>query len=263
MVNIALGNAPVTDCAAGDASGDGQITIDEVLAAVTNALYGCGVTPPTPLPTRTPTVTATRTHTATSTRTPTRTPTATRTRTSTPTITATPTVTGTPTLTYTPRPTNTPIQVVHIDIGTATGAPGGTVRVPVNIRSSGFGTVATANEVTYPNDVFDLEPEDCVVNPAIRKNLVVSKLPPDPIFDTNTTIRAFVQSLQNTTPIPDGVLYTCTFSIKPATLPGCYYLFNSSPTAYGADGFEHPYVDGSDGAIEVSLVGPGAGCQSR
>jgi len=41
MVNIALGNAPVTACEAGDANQDGQITIDEILTAVNNALNGC------------------------------------------------------------------------------------------------------------------------------------------------------------------------------------------------------------------------------
>jgi hypothetical protein len=42
MVNMALGNAPVTTCEAGDANHDGQITVDEILTAVNNALNGCG-----------------------------------------------------------------------------------------------------------------------------------------------------------------------------------------------------------------------------
>jgi hypothetical protein len=41
MVNIALGNAPVIDCLAGNANGDQEITIDEILTAVNNALSGC------------------------------------------------------------------------------------------------------------------------------------------------------------------------------------------------------------------------------
>jgi hypothetical protein len=41
MVNIALGNAALTNCPAGDANHDGQITVDEILMAVNNALYGC------------------------------------------------------------------------------------------------------------------------------------------------------------------------------------------------------------------------------
>jgi hypothetical protein len=42
LVNIALGNAAVSDCGASDASGDQQITVDEILTAVNNALNGCG-----------------------------------------------------------------------------------------------------------------------------------------------------------------------------------------------------------------------------
>ena len=42
LVNIALGNLPVTTCEAGDANHDNEITIDEILAAVNNALIGPG-----------------------------------------------------------------------------------------------------------------------------------------------------------------------------------------------------------------------------
>lgn len=45
LVNIALGNAPISTCTAGDASNDGAITIDEILVAVDNALYGCAPSP--------------------------------------------------------------------------------------------------------------------------------------------------------------------------------------------------------------------------
>jgi hypothetical protein len=41
MVSIALGNARVDDCLAGDVNGDGMITVDEILTAVNNALNGC------------------------------------------------------------------------------------------------------------------------------------------------------------------------------------------------------------------------------
>jgi hypothetical protein len=41
MVTIALGNAEVTTCAAGDADGDGQIDIEETVGAVNRALAGC------------------------------------------------------------------------------------------------------------------------------------------------------------------------------------------------------------------------------
>jgi hypothetical protein len=41
MVSIALGEQPIGACEVGDRDGDGNITVDEILAAVTNALVGC------------------------------------------------------------------------------------------------------------------------------------------------------------------------------------------------------------------------------
>jgi hypothetical protein len=122
-----------------------------------------------------------------------------------------------------------------------------------NLRSSGFPTVATGNDISYQNDLFDLDPKNCSVNPAIGKTLVVSVLPPGHTA-TVTTIRAFV--LQGANPIPDGSVYSCRFSIKPSTLPGSYHLTNSSTIAFGSDGTPHAFVTGADGAITVSLVGP-------
>ena len=43
MINIALGSADVSTCEVGDANQDNQITVDEILAAVNNALNGCSV----------------------------------------------------------------------------------------------------------------------------------------------------------------------------------------------------------------------------
>jgi hypothetical protein len=41
QARIALGSAEVSGCKAGDRDGDGQITVDEILTAVNNALNGC------------------------------------------------------------------------------------------------------------------------------------------------------------------------------------------------------------------------------
>lgn len=42
MVNIALGNQLIANCGPGDQDGNGEITINEIIAAVNNALNGCG-----------------------------------------------------------------------------------------------------------------------------------------------------------------------------------------------------------------------------
>lgn len=73
-VSIALGNAPITSCAAFDANHSGMVEVHELVAAVTNLLYGCGFVQPTRLPTATPTQTR-MTPTVTSTPTERRTPT--------------------------------------------------------------------------------------------------------------------------------------------------------------------------------------------
>jgi hypothetical protein len=41
MVNAALGDASPATCPAGDADGDGEITISDIVVAVRNALGGC------------------------------------------------------------------------------------------------------------------------------------------------------------------------------------------------------------------------------
>jgi len=136
MINIAQGKESLSACMAGDASGDGKITVDDILAAVANALYGCGVVPPTPLATARQTATGTRTSTPTATRTPTRTPTPlpTATRTPTRTSTLTPTPTRTPTRTPTPIPTPTETSLPgDCCANNDPGAAGG----PIRLRAAG------------------------------------------------------------------------------------------------------------------------------
>jgi hypothetical protein len=40
-VNISLGDRPISDCTALDRNGSGEVTIDEIIAAIDNALNGC------------------------------------------------------------------------------------------------------------------------------------------------------------------------------------------------------------------------------
>jgi hypothetical protein len=71
LVNLALGNGQADGCAVADVDHNQQITVDEIVAAINNALNGC---PPAPVPTVTPTATLTDVPTATAT--PTEVPTA-------------------------------------------------------------------------------------------------------------------------------------------------------------------------------------------
>lgn len=48
-VNIALGNTPISACAALDSNNDGEVTVNEIIGAVNAVLNGCPI-PPTPTP---------------------------------------------------------------------------------------------------------------------------------------------------------------------------------------------------------------------
>lgn len=73
-VRISLGDAPLAQCPAFDATPDGELRIDELIRGVGSAANGCPATP-TPSLTATPSATPTETPTAVSTDTPTATPT--------------------------------------------------------------------------------------------------------------------------------------------------------------------------------------------
>ncbi|MGD9764126.1 MAG: hypothetical protein AB7V27_10465 [Candidatus Binatia bacterium] len=101
-VNIALGVSGVSACRTMDQNGNERVEVNELIAAVSNALLGCGPRPTSP-PTRT------RSETPTATSSPPPTSTATATLTATHTVSSTPTRSATPTRTATStrRPTRT------------------------------------------------------------------------------------------------------------------------------------------------------------
>jgi hypothetical protein len=111
MVNTALYGCPVPGPAAScpeDLNGDGMVTVDEILQAVGTALSGCPTPTATPVPSP-PTATATETTTLVS---------------DTPTVTATPTPEpGTPTATITETPAPQPSTPTATETTTATPSP--------------------------------------------------------------------------------------------------------------------------------------------
>jgi len=153
MVDITLGTADPESCRNGDANGDGEIKINDIVAAVNNALSGC------PSATPTPTVTSTESPSATPTLTPTtEEPSATPTSTVAPEPTSTETLTpteepsATPTLTPTEESTQTPTAtatltptqngVLSIADAVARDADGKAVHLGQTITTEGVVTVA-------------------------------------------------------------------------------------------------------------------------
>ncbi|MCX8072088.1 MAG: PKD domain-containing protein [Candidatus Binatia bacterium] len=174
-VNIALELAPLSVCSNFDRSGDGAVTVEEIIAAVGNALLGCGpedstptatatasartataTAPPLPTLTPVPTVTATRTPSAvpfTATPTPWRTATNATRPSSTPSATPTRLRTATPTATLTPPserfcqapgiaiPDNDPFGIADT-LTVPAGGSLGALRVDVEISHSWVGDLA-------------------------------------------------------------------------------------------------------------------------
>ncbi|MBI3782224.1 MAG: hypothetical protein HY270_02365 [Deltaproteobacteria bacterium] len=227
----------------------------------THFRLGAGLTPltptfsasvsPTPTETRSPrpSLTGTNTPSDTPTRTWTRTPTMTSTPTPIPSATKSRTATNTATSTQTP-------QVVHVDLGATSGLPGESVALLASIHSSGLQVLATANDFSYRNDIFELDTNRCTIDPALGKKLVISVLPQG---TATTTVRAFVQSNPSAMPIPDGLLYKCTVNIRPTADPGIYHFTSISTKAFGPGGISYPRVHGADAEFRVSLVQTCAG----
>jgi phosphohistidine phosphatase SixA len=155
-VGIALGQNQLSQCPAFDRGGDGEVTIDDLLAGVSAALNGCAAEP-TPTITNTIIVEATRTPIATITGTiivdPT--PTSTAVVTSEPTQTAEPTETGDPTETAEPTQTAEP---------TETGEPTETAEPTETVEPSHTASpTETAPPTPTPTTAASGTPSDLVV----------------------------------------------------------------------------------------------------
>jgi hypothetical protein len=117
--------------------------------------------------------------------------------------------------------------------------------VTVSLATSGTAVAATVNEITFDEQALSLDTSTCRINPVITKSLIVAVI--------GEVTRFLVQSSQNTRPIPDGPLYTCTFRILPFALPGTYRLENGNTIAFSPAGIQLN-TGGADGFITVSLV---------
>lgn len=190
------------------------------------------VAPPTPTPTASLTpvpITNTPVRTATPTRTPTfaaipatdtpiRTPTNAGTPTRTPTVTKTPPATATPPNTATPFNTPLPGSVALLDGGVAAGAPGGLACLPVTLRSNGQTVATTTTNIGFADGTFSLQ--SWSLNPGLaNKQLTHTRLG----FGLD---RLAVAGSAN--PLPDGLLYTLSFTINPSAGPGTYPVSDAS-----------------------------------
>lgn len=163
----------------------------------------------------------------------------------------TPTPTSTATASSTRAATATP-HLIEIRIGSAVAGPGDAAHIAVSVESTNTQVAAIANEIVFPSDILSLDAKNCFLRPGIDKSLRA-----DPVSDAEgiATMRVVVQSSRNVDPIPNGVLYTCTFLLSPLALPGTYAVESGLTVGFAADGGEIRNVRGSSGEVTVSLIG--------
>jgi hypothetical protein len=150
----------------------------------------------------------------------------------------------------TPSPT---AGAASVNIGVGSGTPDATgkVNIPVTLATGGAAVAGTQNDILFDNSVLQLDAADCSLNPALSdhppdadpctpshvvapcKQLVRSVVPcgadPQPFGcpdDAGSHVSVFhglvfaSMSALNLNSIPDGVVYTCTFTVlSPSQLP--------------------------------------------
>ena len=149
---------------------------------------------------------------------------------------------------------------VTIGCAPVEAARGSTAAVQISLSHPDDTQVAgVQNDLEFDAAVFSITPDRCVINPAIgagtpadkRLNTSVIPLPPE----TPTMVRNIVVGLESSNPIPNGVLYTCTFDVAAGAALGDYTLTNGHLVAADPNGDPLP-VEGTNCAITVKEATP-------
>jgi MYXO-CTERM domain-containing protein len=131
-----------------------------------------------------------------------------------------------------------PAGAAIIACGEVDAVQGGTAVVEVSLQVEGAEQVAgMQNDLTFDPAVFAIENADCVINPAIGPDSTLAKqLSTNSALTNPTRVRNLLVSLENSDPIPSGLLYTCTFAVSPAAAVGDYTLANINVRASDPQG---------------------------
>ena len=156
--------------------------------------------------------------------------------------TATPTSTLAPSAVATATPTQMTAGGPEILIGTAAGAPGSTVGVPVSLQSNGTGIILVG-PLEFTFDPALLTFNSCTS--ALSGSYTVQSVSPE-----SGLVRMVVQSGANLV-IPDGQLASCTFTISASAAPGTL-----SPLSFQAAGmsdvqFNDITAAGQSGSVAI------------
>jgi lipopolysaccharide export system protein LptA len=143
-----------------------------------------------------------------------------------------------------------------IDVGTASGSAGATVSISATLSGGANALTATSNDIVYDTTqvrvVLSGSTPVCTINAAIAGGTAADKmllLSRSAVGANMERLRVGVISFQNSNPIPDGQLFSCSFQVDAAATPGAKVLAN---TPSGSDALGDPVeVGGDDGSITV------------
>jgi len=169
-----------------------------------------------------------------------------------------------PTATATATPTKTPTSNAAINLSSASGVPGDIVTIAATLVDGTQQFAATSNDIIYDATQVrvalnaDGKP-DCTINAAIGASTAVGKT-----LSTNQPssppmmklLRVAVLSSATATAIPDGLLFTCNFTINLGVPAGVKVLSNTARASDPASNSSP--LTGTDGMITVSPPPPTA-----
>jgi hypothetical protein len=114
-------------------------------------------------------------------------------------------------------------QEVTQQIGSASGARGTTITIPVTLKNGGGMVSATALDLLYPSAV--LGNPSCVEAPRLTGHSLYTSLPSDPPASAGERrLRAMVIDLNSASTFADGQIFACTFTILTSAQPGTYSI---------------------------------------
>ena len=170
------------------------------------------------------------------------------------------------------------LAAVQINVGSAAVGTDGKATIPVTLSSGGESVGGMQNDIIFDNTQLTLSAGDCRINADIgtvpdgcnqdpvvgpcktlSKTLHACGATPQPAgcpAGAGTNISVFrgivaATAVPNTNPIPDGTLYTCTFTVVGATP---ITLTNSNIVASSPTGTRLTDVSGSNGSIGGGVV---------
>ena len=112
------------------------------------------------------------------------------------------------------------VAAVEIQVGQGSAAPGGSIDIPIYMAGSGNNVAGVQMNLTWDGGCMAINQgsgssAQCKSNPATGKNVQTS-IGKAPCGGNPNCMTAFFLSISDPSPIPDGLLFACTFTVSSA-----------------------------------------------